>query len=378
MKFSNIFFFLLLASITSIKAQKSTSPKDPIGLKKFTLSNGLTVLLSENPELPQVYGGVVVKAGGKNDPSDATGIAHYLEHMLFKGTQTMGSIDYAQEKPILDKITELYAELGKTNSEDGRKKIQMEINQQSIKAADFAIANELDKILAEMGSSGVNAFTTEEFTAYHNSFPSNQIERWLDVYSHRFINPVFRLFQSELETVYEEKNRMMDNGFSLAYEKFMASFYKNHPYGQQSIIGSTVHLKNPPLHKMYEFYDQYYVANNMALILSGDFKAEEIMPIIEAKFGAWRTGEVPAFPDYKEDAFKGREVVEVKMTPIKAAVMGFRTVPNGHADLPALMVCNNLLSNEEQSGLLDRLITDGEVMATALMPMTYNDNGATG
>ena len=109
-----------------------------------------------------------------------------------------------------------------------------------------------------------------------NKIPGNQIEAWLDVYSHRFVDPVFRLFQAELETVYEEKNRSLDNVFGQLFEQYLANFYKDHPYGQQTILGSKEHLKNPSLSKMKEYFDKYYVANNMALILTGDITLSSI------------------------------------------------------------------------------------------------------
>ncbi len=353
-----------------------TFPDDPIQTKQYVLKNGLTVLLSENHDIPQVFGMVVVKAGGKNDPADATGLAHYLEHMLFKGTTTMGTINYEREKPFLDKINDLYEELGKTKDPEGRKKIQMQINEQSVKAGEFAIPNEIDKLLGEIGSTGTNAFTTEDFTAYHNTFPSNQAERWLEIYSHRFEQPVFRLFQSELETVYEEKNRGNDNAFNKLFETFLEKFYKKHPYGQQTVIGKTEHLKNPPLKKMYEYFNTYYVANNMALILAGDFNSEEILPVIEKKFGDWRMGKIPDFPEYKEDPFNGREFIKLKMTPVKMGVLGFRAPQNGHKDRAAVDICNRLLSNEKQTGLIDKLVIDGKFMGAYIYPLPYNDYGA--
>ena len=278
MKKSLLFTLFLVA----LFVQAQQGPK-PITVVEYKLENGLTVMLTENHESASVFGIVTVKAGGKNDPKDATGIAHYLEHMLFKGTQEMGTIDYEKEKVHLDKITALYNQLAKTTDEEERKAIQQAINKESIAAGDYAIANEIDKLLAEIGGTGVNAFTTEDYTAYMNAFPPNQIEKWLEIYSHRFENPVFRLFQSELEAVYEEKNISMDDGFGLLFEELLSNVYKEHPYGQQTILGSVEHLKNPSLEKMYAFYNTYYVANNMALILSGDFNIEEIKPMIEAK-----------------------------------------------------------------------------------------------
>lgn len=281
--------FHCVINIALAQNKLTTFPNDPIHVIQFKLDNGLTVYLTENHDLPQVFGAVVVKTGGKKDPADNTGMAHYLEHMLFKGTTDLGTINYEKEKVLLDQINVLYDELGKTSDPKERGVIQQKINQVSVEAAAYSIPNEMDRMISEIGGENVNAFTTEEMTAYFNSFPSNQMERWLDIYAHRFEEPVFRLFQSELETVYEEKNISMDDPFNAVFEKFMKSFYKNHPYGQQTVIGKTEHLKNPSLTAMYDYYNKWYVANNMALVLSGDFNSQEIIPIVKEKFGKWRS-----------------------------------------------------------------------------------------
>ena len=372
-----ILSLLSIFSVLTLTAQKAeTFSKDPIQIKKYVLDNGLTVMLSENHELPKVFGAVMVKAGGKNDPKTATGLAHYLEHMLFKGTETMGTIDFAAEKPHLDSINDLYEQLGLTKDDSARVAIQRQINAVSVRAAKYAIPNEIDKILSEMGATGVNAFTSEEMTVYHNTFPSHQIEKWLDVYSHRFEKPVFRLFQAELETVYEEKNKSADNPGSKGFEEFLKAFYKVHPYGQQPLIGFTEHLKNPPLKKMYEYFNQYYVANNMLLVMAGDFVADSIIKDIEVKFGDWRTGKVPTFPEYKEEEFKGREYLEGKYTPIKLGFMGYRTPANGTSEAITVEVIGEMLTNSASSGLLDQVSLDGEIMFAQLSPMNYNDCGA--
>tara|TARA_R110002050_G_scaffold300722_2_gene471932 strand:+ start:73568 stop:76456 length:2889 start_codon:yes stop_codon:yes gene_type:complete len=357
----------------------STAQKESGAMKvtEYTLDNGLTVMLTENHDAPKVFGMVAIKAGGKNDPSDATGIAHYLEHVLFKGTQDMGTIDYQKEKPYLDSINYLYEQLGTTDAVEERDSIQMAINRVSQKAGDYAIANEFDKILKGMGATGVNAFTSEDFTAYHNTFPSNQMEKWLELYSHRFENPVFRLFQSELETVYEEKNISMDGGFGKLLEAYNSSMYKKHPYGTQTILGSIAHLKNPSLKKMYEFFDTYYVANNMVLALSGDFDTETIKPMIAAKFGKWRTGEIPVFPEYKEEPFTSKEVVEVKLTPIKIGVLGYRSPSTSDKDAFLYEIATQFLSNDEMTGYLDKVSDEGLIMVSQLMQMPYNDYGST-
>lgn len=344
---------ILLKGYSQNESQNTSQDVFPI--QQYTLENGLTVYLSEDHNKPEVFGGVIMKAGGKNDPPDATGIAHYLEHMLFKGTQEMGTMDYNKEKIYLAKIDSFYNELSNAKNSLEREKIQKEINELSIKAAEYAIPGEMDRLLESIGAKEVNAFTSDDITFFHNYFPANQINKWLEIYSHRFINPVFRLFQSELETVYEEKNKAVDNIEDLLIENFNHHFYKKHPYGQQTILGSMEHLKNPSLKKMREFYKTYYVANNMALLLCGDFNADEIMPLIEEKFGTWPSGEVQNFPDYNEEPFKGREVITKRLTPVKMQILGYRTPPVGNAEEVVVDVCNALLFNRSNTGLLDKL-----------------------
>lgn len=342
----------------------------------FKLDNGLTVYLNPDPHASTVYGLVVVKAGSKNDPADATGLAHYQEHMLFKGTQELGTINWEKEKVHIDNIFRLYDELAATKNEAERKKIQMLINAESVEANKYAVSNELDKLLRSIGSTGINAFTSTDMTAYFNEFPPSQIEKWLEIYSHRFINPVFRGFQAELEVVYEEYNMYNDMFFMPLFEKFGKHFFKNHPYGQQSTIGTLEHLKNPSLTKMYEFFQTWYVPNNMALIISGNFDSNEVKPLIEEYFSTWQSKPVPDFPDFPEAPFKGRELVKVKMSPIKIGILGFRTAPANHKDRYALEVMYRLLSNTSQTGLLDQLMIDNKILGVQTLPIPYSDHGA--
>jgi predicted Zn-dependent peptidase len=364
---------LFIGSISFAQDNAYPTYTDPLNAKQFVLENGLTVMLSENHNTSQIFGVIAVKAGGKNDPKDATGMAHYLEHMLFKGTEEMGTWNYEKESVHLKEIERLYEELGKTKDEKQRAAIQQKINEEAIKAGQYAIPNEMDRMLSEIGSTGVNAFTTEDFTAYHNAFPANKLDQWLQIYDHRFEQPVFRLFQSELETVYEEKNRSMDSPFSAVLDEFNKNFWKNHPYGQQPIIGLTEHLKNPSLQKMYEYFNTYYVANNMILSLSGDFDTDEAIALIRKYFSDWRKGKIPVFPKYEEADFKGKEVVNIKATPVKAAIRGYRIPSNGHPDQQKIQLANYLLTNNEGSGLLDNLTSQGKISFSGMFPMEYND-----
>ena len=371
---SSLFNLLLIAALST--SQIIAGDYNPLDVHTFHLDNGLTVYLNEDHNTTSVFGAVVVKGGGKRDPQDATGIAHYLEHLLFKGTNEMGTIDYEKESLYLDSIRVKYDELGNTADDDERLAIQSEINRLSLKAGEFAIPNEFDRILEGMGGAWINAFTSNDVIAYFNKFPGDQTEKWLEIYSHRFMNPVFRLFQAELETVYEEKNRAMDNVFRNVFVTYLENFFKKHPYGQQTVLGSVDHLKNPSLTKMREYYDTYYVANNMALIISGDFSIDETIPIIKEKFGKWRSGELRPPIDITEEPFKGREKISRRMTPIKIGIMGFRTVPAGHEDEVTINLCNQLLTNESKTGLIDQLEVDRKILGAGAFNMDYADLGA--
>jgi len=366
----SLFFILVLT-----QNGYAQTPKDALKTEIYQLENGLTVYLNEDHSLPNIFGAVVVKGGSKRDPADATGIAHYFEHIMFKGTDRIGTLDFEKEKIFLDSISGLYDQLALTTEAEKIAGIQQEINRLSIKAAELAIPNETEKILGEMGCTALNAGTGYDGIAYFNVLPSNQLQKWLDIYSHRFINPVYRLFQSELETVYEEYNMYRDNRFSTAFEEYLTSFYPNHPYGVP-IIGYPEHLKRPSMSKMHEYFNTYYVANNMALVLSGSFNTHEVKPLIEKYFGPWRSGAIPDAPkSWEIKPFTGRLEVEKKLTPVKFGLRGYRSVAQNHADAPLLDVIAMLLSNRAQTGLLDKLTVDNHLMAAQVISDRRTDAG---
>jgi zinc protease len=319
----------------------------------------------------------VVNGGTIWDLADATGIAHYLEHMLFKGTSEMGTIDFEKEYFHLQKIDSLYEELGKTSDKATRDAIQIQINQENKMASDYAVANEFDRLIASIGGKGINAFTSHDMVMYHNTFPPHQFEKWSEIYAHRFINPVFRLFQSELETVYEEKNMYMDEPSYALINAFDKAFYKNHPYGQRDVLGEIEHLKNPSLKRMYEYYNTYYVPENMALILSGELKSETVKPIIEEKFGRWEPKPKPEREFIEESDFKGKEVIKGRYLPVKVGIAGYRTVQKGHTDEATLTVINNLLSNQSQTGLWDKLTLDNKLLMASMEADIQVEHGRT-
>ncbi|MFS4415119.1 insulinase family protein [Maribacter sp. 2307ULW6-5] len=347
-------------------------------LEHYTLANGLKVYLNPDAGASTIYGSVWVNAGGKDDPADATGIAHYLEHMLFKGTTTLGTLDYAAEKVHLDNIKDLYTALAQETDADRKRTIQLQINEEELKAAAYAIPNEFDRLLKSIGGTKINASTGHDYTNYYNQFPPNQLPKWLALYAHRFKDPVFRLFQSELEAVYEEKNRANDDLQRRIVQAFDQRLYGAHPYGSQTVLGSVEHLKNPSLEKMYQFFKTYYVPNNMALVLSGNFDVATAKTYIEESFGQLPKGPEPRFKNNAPHTFKGREVEKVRITPIKVGFLGYKLVPFGHPDRAALSVLGEMMYNDNETGFLDQLNLENKVLyATGYQEFLEEDGAST-
>ncbi|WP_085536206.1 M16 family metallopeptidase [Massilibacteroides vaginae] len=368
---------LPVALLTLSASVYSTEIPESLRVKEYKLSNGLTVWLNEDHSQPKVFGAVVVKAGSKDCPD--TGIAHYFEHMMFKGTDKIGTVDYDAEKVLLDSIAAKYDELAQINDPAERNKIQMEINQISVRASEYVIPNEFDHLITRYGGSKLNAGTSYDYTVYFNTFSPQYIEQWAAINSERLVNPVFRLFQSELETVYEEKNMYTDRVGGQAIEKLTYRYFYPHPYAYP-IVGSTENLKNPRLSEMMKFFEEYYVASNMGLILSGDFRSEEVLPILESKFSVIRQGEPPVREKVSLPSFQGKETERIKLSIpfIKVLALGFRGVPANHPDEAALKIAVGLLNNENGTGFLDKLMVDRKLMAAIAMNESLNEAGILG
>ncbi|MCC7431833.1 insulinase family protein, partial [bacterium] len=312
----------------------------------------------------------------KHDPSYSTGLAHYLEHLLFKGTKNIGTIDYEKEKVHLDKITELYEKYFHEKDNTKRKEIYAEINYESQLAAKYAIPNEFDQLYQSLGVFGLNAYTSDEQTVYLCGMPSNRLEQWAKTETERFKNPVFRLFQTELEIVYEEKNRSLDNKFSLIYEKVYDKLFKNHPYGQQTTIGTVEHLKNPSLKSVYEFFHTYYVPNNMAISLSGDFNSDEAIKIIEKYFGTWEKKELPKPKTWEEKPISEPEVVEADYLAEEYVVLAYRLPATNSPDELKLILIDMILDNS-QAGLINLNLNQAQkVRQAGSRPDFLNDFGS--
>lgn len=354
--------------------QSQAEDLNALKVKEYRLENGLTVWLNEDHSQPKVFGAVVVKAGAKDCPD--TGIAHYFEHMMFKGTDRIGTLDYESEKVLLDSIAMKYDELAMTEDTAARARLQKEINELSIRSSEYVIPNEFNRLINRFGGSGLNAATSYDATIYFNTFSPQYMVQWAEINSERLINPVFRLFQSELETVYEEKNMYGDFIGGQVMDTLMARYFGPHPYAYP-IIGSTKNLKNPRLTEMHKFFEDYYVASNMALILSGDFDAQQVMPILEKAFSRIRSGNAPKQEKVMLPPFNGRETMKVKFPIpfIKAMGLGFRGVSANHEDQVALNIAVNMLNNANGTGYLDKLMVEHKLMGALAINESMNEAG---
>ena len=261
---------VLSACTKSSTVPYESVPNDPMKARIYTLDNGLKVYLTVNKETPRIQTYIAVRVGGKNDPAETTGLAHYFEHLMFKGTTHFGTQDYEKEKPMLDEIERLFEVYRQTTDEAEREAIYHQIDSVSYEASKLAIPNEYDKLMAAIGATGTNAYTGFDQTVYVEDIPSNQIENWAKIQADRFENNVIRGFHTELETVYEEKNMSLTSDNRKVFEAILSALFPDHPYGTQTVLGTQENLKNPSITNIKNYHKTWYVPNNMAICMSGD------------------------------------------------------------------------------------------------------------
>ncbi|WP_027391649.1 M16 family metallopeptidase [Aquimarina latercula] len=341
-----------------------TVSNDPTGLRLYTLDNGLKVYLGKNQEEPKIQTLIAVRAGSTYDPADNTGLAHYLEHMVFKGTDKIGTQDFEKENVFLKEISDLYEAHKKETDTVKKKEIYKKIDEVSQEASKVSIANEYDKMVSSLGAEGTNAFTSNEQTVYVNKIPTNELDKWLTVESERFSKLVLRLFHTELEAVYEEFNRGQDSDGRKQYFAVLEGLYPTHPYGTQSTIGVSEHLKNPSMEAIHAYFDKYYVPNNMAVILVGDIDFDTTIKKVNESFGSYKKKEV-SHPTF--------EKLEPLAAPVKKEVYGptaesiyvaFRTEGKGTEQEVIVTLIDYMLANS-QAGLIDLNLNQKQLVQNA-------------
>ncbi len=330
-----------------------TVSNDENGVRIYTLKNGLKVFLAQNSDAPRIQTYIPVRTGSNNDPSDNTGLAHYLEHMMFKGTSKLGTQNWEKESELLDQISDLYEQHKAENDPEKKKEIYRKIDEVSQEASQYAIANEYDKAISSLGASGTNAHTWFDETVYKNNVPNNELEKWLKIEKERFSELALRLFHTELESVYEEFNRAQDNDSRLVNYELMDALFPTHPNGQQTTLGKAEHLKNPSMKAIHKYFDEYYVPNNYAMVLVGDLDFEDTIQLVDQYFGTIPYRELP-----KKTPIIEKPIAEIIKRMVKSPTtprvqLAWRTESYGTKEAMLADVVVNILSNRGEAGLLD-------------------------
>ncbi|MCX2584734.1 M16 family metallopeptidase [Pedobacter sp. MR22-3] len=325
---------------------------DPTKSRFYTLKNGLTVVLSQNTQNPVIEFRLAVRAGSNTDPKNTTGLAHYLEHLLFKGTDKFGTLNYAKEKPLLDEIEKLFEQYRRTVDPVKRKAMYAKIDKISNEASNYAIANEYDRMMKSIGGKTTNAHTLYEGTDYNEDFPSNAVDQFLALQAERFRSPVFRLFHTELEAVYEEKNSHLDDDNSKMDEKVLAALFPTHNYGQQTVIGTIAHLKNPSLVDIRAYYNQYYVPNNMVLAFAGDFNPDEMIRKVDRAFSYMKAKSLQLYHPAPEKPLTKVQQIVVYGPNKENVKISYRGYAQNTRESMLLKLISSIMSNDK-AGLTD-------------------------
>lgn len=364
----------LLVTMIGAQAQKydyKTVAGDLTQTRIYTLSNGLKVYLSVNKEKPRIQCNIAVRTGSRNDPAETTGLAHYLEHLMFKGTKSFGTNDAVAEAPLLDSIQNRYEMYRHIIDPAQRKACYHKIDSLSQVAAKYFIPNEYDKLMATIGSEGSNAYTSNDVTCYVENIPSNEIENWAKIQSDRFQNMVIRGFHTELEAVYEEYNIGLANDGEKEYVALSKKLFPSHPYGTQTTIGTQEHLKNPSILNIKNYFHKYYVPNNVAICMAGDFDPDQVMSIIDKYFGSWKKSDNLSYPQFGPQP-KITAPIDTTVVGQEAenVMMGWRFNKASDLQCDTLEVISKMLANGK-AGLFE---IDLEQKMLALSVGAYNEN----
>ena len=292
----------------------TTVEGDLMKTRIYTLDNGLKVYLSVNTEKPRIQTYIAVRTGSKNDPAETTGLAHYLEHLMFKGTKQFGTNNAEAEAPLLAEIEQRYEAYRKLTDLEARKQAYHEIDSVSQLAAKYFIPNEYDKLMAAIGAEGTNAYTSNDVTCYTEDIPSNEIENWAKIQSDRFQNMVIRGFHTELEAVYEEYNISLTADTRKLFAAISKLLAPTHPYGLQTTLGSQEHLKNPSITNIKNYFNKWYRPNNVAICMAGDLDMDKTIAIIDQYFSGWKPG-----ADVRQPVFPKQPVLTA---PVDSTVVG--------------------------------------------------------
>ena len=335
------------------------------------LPNGLTVILLRRPEAPVFSFYTFVDAGSAQDPKGESGLAHMFEHMAFKGTDTIGTTNYAAEKAALAKVEETYAAYIYQRDErihpDPAKVQQLQKAwQQAVDEAEkYVVRNQFGRIIEENGGVGMNASTSEDETVYFYAFPVNRLELWAYLESSRFLHPVMREFYKERDVVMEERRMRIDSDpISRLVEQFTTAAFTASPYHTPG-VGWMSDLQTFSATDAMRFFDKYYVPSNMYVAVVGDIDPATAMPIIEKYFGRLPTRPRPdeQVTEAPPQNAERRILIQEEAQPFY--IEGYHRPSYLSPDDPVYDVITDLMSDGRTSRLYRSLVRDKRIAAVA-------------
>jgi predicted Zn-dependent peptidase len=335
---------------------------------EFTLKNGLKFIVLERHCAPVVSFLTYANVGGADEPEGQTGVAHYLEHLAFKGTRRIGTRDYGAEKPLLEQQDQQFEQIKAVQAAtDSARLTQLQKSFAELEAqtSQYAIQNQLGQIVSQAGGVGLNANTSSEATRYFYSFPSNKLELWMSLESERFLEPVFREFFKEKEVILEERRMRTENSpLGQMVEAFLQTAFTVHPYGRP-VIGSTADIRSLTRPNVEQFFATYYVPNNLAIAVVGDVDPQEVKRLAEIYFGRYQPGPAPPVTTVVEPAQTETKQVTLRLASQPWYFEGYHSRPIADPDYVVDEMIASLLTNGRTSRLYESLVSTQRVALAA-------------
>lgn len=345
-----------------------TAPS-PIALPpvvEHTLDNGLRLFILPRAGVPIASFVVQYPIGGVNEAPGNTGIAHLLEHLLFKGTTTIGTRDFPAESPLLQEMDRLFDSilvLEKTahpNPETVRG-LEAQIDSLEEEASQYTVSNEFDEILSKNGARGLNATTTSETTSYFVELPSNRAELWFAIEADRMRNPVFREFFTERDVVAEERRlRLDDSPGALLYAAQLEAAFQQHPYGVP-VVGLMEDVQRLSRRDVEKYFRSFYGPNNAVVAIAGDVDPDQILAWAREYLGPIPRGETPQPVEIVEPQQREERRVEVVYDAEPSLRVGWKVPSALSQDAPALNILTSVLTGGRNSRLYRRLVLEDRI-----------------
>ena len=337
-------------------------------ITEFTLDNGLKFIILENHDAPVVSFVTYANVGGVDEPDGQTGVAHFLEHLAFKGTKQIGTTNYRAEAKVLDKLDKLFAQIKQAQQSGNRAKLAQltdEFVATQSDASEYVEQNKYGEIVDTAGGVGLNAATSADYTSYFYSFPANKLELWMSLESERFLEPVFREFYKEKQVILEERRLRTDNSaIGKTIEEFLDTAYTTHPY-KRPVIGYNEDINNLTRDDVEQFFRAYYAPNNLTIAIAGDVDPEEVQELAKIYFGRFRAQPEPATVTKVEPPQEETREVAVNFPSQPWYLEGYHIPSLSHPDYPVYEVISELLSSGRTSRLYQSLVEEQQVALSA-------------